>query len=104
MVFQSQKTTQAGPAITFYLGKWGYYHQFCSDRPKTSELDVSDGLMSIPASRKRKMSSTNLLRSPTALFKKNLSQSDFFFSVSKFLRQLREVGMSCHVARRGKIW
>ena len=35
--------------ITFYLGKWGCACQFCSDRAKTSDLDVSDGLKSIPA-------------------------------------------------------
>ena len=39
----------AGPTITFYLGKWGCACQFCSDRAKTSDLDVSDGLKSIPA-------------------------------------------------------
>ena len=37
---------EAGPAITFYLGKWGSSGQFCSDRPKTSDLDVSDQLLS----------------------------------------------------------
>ena len=37
---------EAGPAITFYLGKWGSAGQFCSDRPKTSDLDVSDHLLS----------------------------------------------------------
>ena len=37
---------EAGPAITFYLGKWGSPGQFCSDRPKTSDLDVSDQVLS----------------------------------------------------------
>ena len=37
---------EPGPAITFYLGKWGSSGQFCSDRPKTSDLDVSDHLLS----------------------------------------------------------
>ena len=49
-------TYEAGPTITFYLGKWGSPGQFCSDRPKTSDLDVSDGLKSIPAVPKRKIS------------------------------------------------
>ena len=44
-----QNTYEAGPTITFYLGKWGCAYQFCSDRPKTSDLHVSDGLKSIPA-------------------------------------------------------
>ena len=30
---------EAGPTITFYLGKWGSRAQFCSDRAKTSDLD-----------------------------------------------------------------
>jgi len=37
---------EAGPAITFNVGKWGSSGQFCSDRPKTSDLDVSDHLVS----------------------------------------------------------
>ena len=37
---------EAGPAITFNVGKWGSSGQFCSDRPKTSDLDVSDHLLS----------------------------------------------------------
>ena len=45
----SNQVYEAGPTITFYLGKWGHYSQFCSDRPKTSDLEVSDGLLSIPA-------------------------------------------------------
>ena len=37
---------EAGPAITFNVGKWGSAGQFCSDRPKTSDLDVSDQVLS----------------------------------------------------------
>ena len=40
---------EAGAAIRCNDGKWGSRTQFCSDRPKTSDLDVSDGLLSIPA-------------------------------------------------------
>ena len=43
------KHYEAGPTIVFYLGKWGSPSQFCSDRAKTSDLDVSDALKSIPA-------------------------------------------------------
>ena len=32
-----------------HLGEWGWSTQFCSDRPKTSDLDVSDQVLSIPA-------------------------------------------------------
>ena len=51
MILTTARRYEAGPAITCNPGKWCSPGQFCSDQPKTSDLDVSDGLLSIPEAR-----------------------------------------------------